>query len=234
LGVKFVPAGSDKVLFSVWDVRVKDYAVYVKETGWPWPKPDYTQTDNDPVVMVNWNDAHAFCDWLTKKERAEGRLAPNQMYRLPTDAEWSKAAGLENERPGTPRDKDGKIKGVYSWGTQWPPPKGAGNYAGEEVKVRDPSWGGITGYNDGYMETSPVGSFAANRYGLYDMGGNVWQWCEDKYPMPEYPTPEFRVVRGASWSDDNPDSLILSFRGVGPPDYINDDYGFRCVLVVSP
>jgi formylglycine-generating enzyme required for sulfatase activity len=237
--MKFVPAGTDQVLFCVWDVRVKDYAVFVEansayDAGTDWKNPGWTQTPECPVVNVSWNDAHVFCDWLTKKERAEGKLGPNQSYRLPTDAEWSKAVGLGDEGSGAPQDKDGKIKGAYPWGPQWPPPSGAGNYCGEEIKGKYPDWSNIAGYNDGYAETSPVGSFAANSYGLYDMGGNVWQWCEDKYLTREYPTQEFHVLRGASWGDDNPDSLLSSFRGIGPPDDRNEDYGFRCVVVASP
>jgi formylglycine-generating enzyme required for sulfatase activity len=234
LGMKFVPAGTPGVLFSVWDVRVKDYAAFVKDSGQDWPKPGFTQTDNDPAVEVSWLDAHAFCDWLTKKEQTAGLLAPNQKYRLPTDAEWSKAVGLENEGPDTPKDKDGKIEGVYPWGNQWPPPKGAGNYCGEEVNPKHPDWSNLAGYNDGYTETSPVGSFAANAYGLYDMGGDVWQWCEDKFPVQEYPALEFRVLRGASWHDDNPHAMLSSYRAINTSDNRNDDDGFRCVLVVAP
>jgi formylglycine-generating enzyme required for sulfatase activity len=217
LGVKFVPAGTDGVLFSVWDVRVKDYAVFVKEIGHDWPKADFTQTENDPAVMVSWDDAHAFCDWLTKKEQAEGRLASNQKYRLPTDAEWSKAVGLKESSGGTPVDKDGKITGVYPWGTQWPPPRGAGNY-NESLT------------HDGYANASPVGSFAANSYGLYDMGGNVVQWCEDKYDNEH----DYRVLRGASWGLVDPAWLLSSCRFYLVPGDRDDYHGFRVVVVVSP
>ena len=57
------------------------------------------------------------------------------LYRLPTDAEWSIAVGLDHETGDTPKDKNEKIKGVYPWGTQWPPPQGAGNYSGEESMI---------------------------------------------------------------------------------------------------
>jgi formylglycine-generating enzyme required for sulfatase activity len=217
LGVKFVPAGTDGVLFSVWDVRVQDYQTFVTATGHDWSKPSFSQTDNDPAVNVSWDDAYAFCDWLTKKEQAEGSLASNQKYRLPTDAEWSKAVGLNESADGTPARKSMKITGVYPWGTQWPPPSGAGNYP-------------ETLTHDGYANTSPVGSFTANSYGLYDMGGNVWQWCEDKYNNEH----DWRVLRGASWFVGGPQRLLSSCRnGVGPGDRF-DDGGFRVVVVVSP
>jgi formylglycine-generating enzyme required for sulfatase activity len=225
--VKFVPAGTDGVLFSVWDVRVKDYRAFVEETGGHWHyNSDDSPTDNDPAVAVSWDDAHSFCDWLTKKEQAEGKLGPNQSYRLPTDAEWSKAVGLGDEGTGTPEDKNGKISGVYPWGTQWPPPSGAGNYDGEDFAPGI----GIKGYRDGYENTSPVGSFNANKYGLYDMGGNVLQWCEDKYNNES----DLRVLRGSSFISFVPDSLLSSFRDALRPTVQASAYGFRVVVVVSP
>lgn len=217
LGMKFVPAGTNGVLFSIWDVRVKDYAAFVKETGRDWPQPSFTQTENDPAVDVSWDDAKAFCDWLTKKEQAEGKLAPTKCYRLPTDTEWSKAVGLDESAGGMPKDKDAKIKAVYPWGTQWPPPKGSGNYA-------EP----LT--HDGYANTSPVGSFDANKYGLYDMGGNVWQWCGDKYDDEH----DDRVLRGASWGSAATFLLISSCRRHVSPVGRGDSGGFRVVVAASP
>ncbi|MCE0499001.1 MAG: SUMF1/EgtB/PvdO family nonheme iron enzyme [Methylacidiphilales bacterium] len=217
LGVSFVPAGTDGVLFSIWDVRVKDYAVFVKETGQAWPKTDFTQTDNDPAIDVSWDDANAFCAWLTKKEQAEGKLASNQEYRLPTDAEWSKAVGLNEVSGGTPEQESGKVQGVYPWGTEWPPPKGAGNYS-ESLT------------HDGYSYTSPVGSFAANPYGLYDMGGNVWQWCEDAYDN----LPGYRVLRGAAWDMAAFERLLSSYRSNCDQGNRRGDNGFRLVMATSP
>ena len=217
LGMKFVPAPGTNVHFSIWDTRVKDYAVFAAATnyaaGSEWKNPGFAQTDNDPVVNVSWDDAKVFCTWLTAKERAEGKITASQEYRLPTDREWSVAVGLPPESGKTPQEKDAKVKAVYPWGTQWPPPPGAGNY--------DRSLG-----VDSYEKTSPVGSFAANRFGLYDMGGNVWQWCEDEYDGVGTP----RVVRGGSWVSGNPVLLLSASRRDVDPDIRSSVNGFRCVL----
>ncbi len=254
LGVKFVPAGTDGVLFSVWDVRVKDFKAFVDATGYDatkgmssldtdgwkargdtWKSPGFAQTDDDPVVGMNYYDAKAFCAWLTKKEQAEGKLAANQLYRLPYDAEWSKAVGL-NESEGSPKSKAWSSGTDYPWGKGWPPPKGAGNYAGSEAN--DAKWFSkyptIKGYDDGYPRTSPVGSFPPNAYGLYDMGGNVWQWCDDNYDDVGRFYHECMVQRGCSWGNYNFDYLPLRNRNYILPGSRASRFGFRVVVVVSP
>ena len=102
-------------------------------------------------------------------------LSTGKSYGLTpiSDAEWSIAVGLEDERDGTPKEKDMQIKGVYPWGTQWPPPSGAGNYGDLTCQQKYPGMPNIEGYVDGYAETAPVGSFKPNRYDLHDLGGNV-------------------------------------------------------------
>jgi formylglycine-generating enzyme required for sulfatase activity len=167
-----------------------------------------------PVVNVSWEDANAFCAWLTKKELAEGKIKAGQKYRLPTDAEWSVAVGLGRETGSTPEAKNGGFRDVYPWGKEWPPPKGAGNYGGS-LNV------------DNYEYTSPAGSFAANKLGLHDMGGNVWEWCEDWYRSGN----SYRVLRGASWNYYYPVDLLSSFRLNFTPDGRYYSIGFRCVLV---
>jgi formylglycine-generating enzyme required for sulfatase activity len=216
----FVPAPATRVLFGAWDVRVQDYRAYAaanRKVNLDWQKPGFIQAETCPVVRVSWNDAENFCAWLTEKERREGFIKASQSYRLPTDAEWSAAVGLNEPAGGTPREKDGQIKGVYPWGTSWPPPRDCGNY-GEGLKV------------DKYPRTSPVGSFPPNSDGLYDMGGNVWQWCEDWYDLSQ----QARVLRGASWQDNSPDRPLSSYRHSTAPGTRDNHCGFRCVLAVEP
>jgi hypothetical protein len=216
LGMEFVPVKEAGVLFGIWDVRVKDYRAHAsakRGVDRSWENPGYVHGDAHPVVKVNWNEAKAFCAWLTEKERREGLIGGNQTYRLPRDWEWSVAAGLNESHEGTPREKDEKTPCVYPWGTAWPPPGGAGNYD-SSLNV------------DNHTNMSPVGSFKANRFGLYDMGGNVWQWCEDEYA----PGSGGRVLRGASWNDGGSRNLLSSFRDYSAPVNRRDDLGFRCVL----
>jgi dienelactone hydrolase len=223
LGMKFVSVAGTEVSFSVWDTRVQDYRAYAAANDGvdneSWKKPGFAQEDTHPVVNVSWYDAKAFCAWLSRKE--------GKTYRLPTDAEWSMAVGLEDEPGGTPREKSGQIKGVYPWGTDWPPPRGAGNYADAACQKKRWIQTTIAGYEDGYAETSPVGSFDPNQYGLYDMGGNVWQWCEDFYDGSS----GARVLRGASWTCHSPDALWSANRGSNMSASWRNDSGFRCVVV---
>jgi formylglycine-generating enzyme required for sulfatase activity len=197
---------------------VQDYAAFVKETQRDWPEVDFAQGPTHPAVNVSWEDAHAFCAWLTFREFGTSKVGAPVRYRLPIDYEWSCAVGLGRleKVAGTPAAKSGKVKDVYPWGTQWPPPKGAGNYL--------PSVG-----VDNFEKTSPVGSFAANAYGLYDMGGNVWQWCEDRWKKDD-----FRALRGGSWFNFDAPSLLSSARiNRDKTERYDETCGFRCVLVVE-
>jgi len=213
LGMPFVPIPRYDTRFCIWPVRVQDYEAYCMASGAQFPPCDFPQDSYHPIVNVSWDDAIEFSVWLTGKERAEGKIAKNAVYRLPTDLEWSAAVGLPHEPEATPAERSEKVPG-YPWGLRWPPPKGSGNYD-QSLEV------------DSFEHTSPVGSFPANAFGLYDMGGNVWEWCMDWYN----PSQEYRVVRGASWSNFNPELLLSSARDNHTPDLRNLSDGFRCVLV---
>jgi formylglycine-generating enzyme required for sulfatase activity len=128
---------------------------WVQDPKITWRSPDFDQTDDHPVVTVSWNDASAFCDWLSQKE--------GQKYRLPTEAEWEYAC-----RAGT--------RTRYYSGDDPESLVAMGNVADATAKATFPDWPTIGGH-DGYVYTAPVGQFRPNDFGLYDMHGNVWEWC---------------------------------------------------------
>jgi formylglycine-generating enzyme required for sulfatase activity len=207
--MRFVSLTGTKVLFSVWDTRVQDYQAFTIATFRHWQKPDFGQGSTHPAVNVSWYDAKAFCAWLTEKEQEEGRIGAGQKYRLPTNEEWSCAADLKPSGEGQPIESED----IYPWGIQWPPPKHAGNYHQNL-------------YVDDYQFTSPVGSFAANKFGLYDMGGNVWQWCEDNSDDAKVD----RAQRGAAWADYDSKILLIVKCPRNSPNTRNPVIGFRVVL----
>jgi formylglycine-generating enzyme required for sulfatase activity len=163
----------------------------------------------------------AFCKWLTEKEHDENLIEERQAYRLPTDLEWSMAVGLVNESGATPEIRDGKIKNEFPWGKQWPPPNGAGNYLTAPGRRRG--------------ATMPVGSFKPNSIGLFDLGGNVWEWCLDTYKGGSSATSrDWGVLRGGSWATSNRLELQSSYRNVVDRSDRDVIYGFRCVLATQP
>ena len=192
-----------------------------------WDRPGFAQTDDHPVTCVNWEEAAAFCRWLSNRETGV-------TYRLPTDAEWSAAVGTTK----------------YPWGDDFPAPAGAGNYFGEEMDKSLPGSGWPSAFaadhDDGAQRTAPVGSYKPNRYGVLDLGGNVWEWCADWYKddMNETDVVEaikksgfddgggqkYRVLRGGSWfygaEMDHRASARYYVIPVGRYGY----YGFRCVV----
>lgn len=234
LGMKFVPVpitggptNGQRVLFSIWETRVQDYEVFVTETKRTWSKPNVAQDAENPAVMMNWADAKAFCAWLTARDRKEGRLKNEEEYRLPSDHEWSCAVGIGAKENASlpPKDKSSKLPDVYPWGSGYPPPAGAGNYHGEETE----GLGGfpvLTGYRDEYVAMSPVGRFTANEFGLFDLGGSVWEFCDDLF-SPSQPE---RVMRGATFNNRSSRDLNSSFRIEMPLADTGSDKGFRVVL----
>ena len=160
---------------------------------------------NHPVVLVRYEDAVAYCEWLTKTlERA---------VRLPTEAEWEKAArgGVEGTR--------------FPWGDDIRPVHA--NY------LADPSTKRQRG-------TRPPGTYAPNAYGLCDVIGNVWEWVADVYAADYYgqgeasdprgpSTGSLRIVRGGSWVTDDAAMMRSSYRHKVPPDTYAYSIGFRIV-----
>jgi serine/threonine protein kinase len=245
LDMRFVPMGD--IYVSVWQTRRRDFETFVETTGYDavggmssvitqngfklnamsWKSPGFEQAPDHPVVGVSWEDANQFCAWLTRKERSEGTLATFQSYRLPTDREWSQAVGLEYEQGNTARDRSGKIKAVYPWGRTFPPPNDKANYAGSESRVDAPeSWSVIPGFRDAFPRTAPVSAFPANGRGLGSMGGNVWEWCMDKFEN----TLNWRTLRGGSWATSRAEEMLSSYRRGYGPLFRCDDIGFRCVI----
>jgi eukaryotic-like serine/threonine-protein kinase len=219
LGMKFVPLGDIQI--SVWETRVQDYEAFCRATGRHYEPADFHQTATDPAIKVSWFDAMAFCKWLTEKEHDENLIENRQAYRLPTDLEWSMAVGLINESGATPEIRDGKIKNEFPWGKQWPPPNGAANYSA------------ATGRRHG--ATMPVGSFKPNSLGLYDLGGNVWEWCLDTYKGgTSGSSRDWGVLRGGSWATSNRLEMQSSYRNVIDRNDRDVIYGFRCVLATQP
>ncbi len=197
------------------EVTVAQYRRFCTETGREMPDPPkWGWEDDHPIVNVTWDDAKAYSDWAG--------------VSLPTEAQWEKAA----------RGTDGR---EYVWGDKWPPPPGVGNFADETTKRANPSFSIISGYDDGYAVTSPVGSFpaGASPYGCLDMAGNVWEWCSDWYDSDYYAkapnrNPEnrqasrCRVLRVGSWYDGSSTFLRAAFRLCTPPGDRGVLIGFRC------
>ncbi|MCI0694486.1 formylglycine-generating enzyme family protein [candidate division KSB1 bacterium] len=150
--------------------------------GVSWKKPGFPQTDKHPVTCVTWLDATAFCEWLSQELK--------QKIRLPTEAEWEYAA----------RSRGEKI--LFCWGNTFDGRKL--NFADKNTNYKR----SLDDFDDGFPRTAPVGSFPPNALGLYDMAGNVYEWCQDwygEYSAAEQTNPigpplgNFHIVRGGAW-----------------------------------
>jgi formylglycine-generating enzyme required for sulfatase activity len=176
--------------------------------NWPEPGTDYGVDLSRPVEQVSWEDAALYCAALTEQERTAGRIPSDMAYRLPTEAEWEYAS-----RAGTTTrfwygdDPDYSLLAYHAW------------------------------YLDNSdQRTHPVGQKTPNPWGLFDIYGNVWQWCQDWYGTypggtvtdPQGPTTgTLHVLRGGSWAS-GPEWCRSANRDTprGRP----SDFGFRVVL----
>jgi formylglycine-generating enzyme required for sulfatase activity len=192
-----------------------------------WEKHGFTQSEDHPVVCVSWEEARAMAVWLSKVEKG-------LTYNLATDADWSAAVGSDS----------------YPWGNAWPPPEGAGNYFGKEGPQNLLGSGGKNENDNGAGKIARVASYNENRFGFFDLGGNVWEWCADVYKasMNEAEALEalpvlkneqhldgvpFRVVRGGSWLSYDEFGLYSSSRNPARPSERNVCFGFRLVVAVG-
>ncbi len=202
-------------------VTVAQFRKYDEANGrqydWEQYRPAWGWHDDHPMVAVNWEEASGYARW--------GGGA------LPTEAQWERAArgGLEGikERKSWFTVLAG-VEGLqYPWGEEWD-----GEQCASSVRPSK-----LTG-------SMPAGSFPANAFGLYDMVGNVWEWCADWYDVAYYKTESAhnhnptgpssgtsRVLRGGSWSSNKPTYLRCAYRDYLYPDYRVNFIGFRCCSV---
>ena len=198
-----------------------DKNTWEKNKDYNWKNPGYTQADSHPVVCVSWNDAKKFCSWLSKRS--------GRRMGLPSEAQWEYAC-----RAGS--------KGLYFFGDDEEEMAEYGNIADGTAKEKFSNWTKAIQAKDGYVFTSPVGKYKANKYGLYDMHGNAWQWCEDYYgkygDVPDKKDPaqtvkqsdDRRVLRGGSWNF-LPAYCRSACRSFNAPDSRSLNFGFRVVVL---
>ena len=216
----------------VYEVTVAEFGRFVAETGYSaasscwsdessssWRNPGFGQSGGHPVVCVSWSDAKNYAEWLRSKT--------GEVYRLASESEWEYAA-----RTGTT--------------TPWPWGLGEADQC-RHANGRDASTQGLSGgagCNDGHSWTAPVGSYAANAWGLHDMLGNALEWTEDCYNGSYAGAPSDgsvwedgdctkRVLRGGSWSF-GPSDLRAAFRARSATGYRLYIVGFRVARTLAP
>ncbi len=193
--------------------------------------------DDQPAVNITWEQAARYCNWLSGMEKLPPAYAEQggtllssspltSGYRLPSEAEWEYCARFTPDR--------GAVR-VYPWGDAFPPSSKTVNIA--DVSARSFLPGFFDNYEDGYPVSAPPGSFAAGALGIFDLAGNVAEWCHDYYsiysyaPGQRYQDPagaaagKHHLVRGSSWKHASISALRSAFR-----DYSSDkrsDVGFR-------
>lgn len=192
-------------------------AGWTERDGLSWRAPGFPQNDNHPVTCVNWHDAHAFIAWLNRKT--------GETFRLPSEAEWEYAARAGSET-------------VYYMGDQVAALCTTANAADKRALEHYPGFA-VNDCDDGYVRTSPVATFAANPWGLYDIYGNTWEWVEDCWNSSYASAPadgsaflegdcSRRGFRGGGYGD-IPYFLRSTLRNRGDAIHRKDDIGFRLV-----
>lgn len=211
LGAYTISIGSDGQESGQWTIG----------QGLSWRTPGWSFSEAHPVVHVSWADAVAFVQWLRDKT--------GRPFRLPTEAEWEYAAG-------------GPAHTVYAWGNQAPVTGREANIADLRFASAYPLWKYpvLRSIDDGFVHTAPVGAFEANGFGLFDMTGNVWEWCVDRYAAEAYVSgPDVdpqgpsdgteRVHRGGGFDWELP-YLRVAKRRRGAEDMTAANIGFRLAL----
>ncbi len=181
----------------VWERRNKDWN-QIQKKGINWKNPGFKQNGDHPVTCISFTDAKEFIKWLNHKEK--------KIYRLPKEAEWEYSC-----RAGTP----------FPFCFGYTLLKDMANFGPRE------SFENLDDKNEMYKErTTPIKQFKANEWGLYDMHGNVWEWCEDAGKRQQY-----RIIRGGSWLFD--DKVCRSAnRDEQDEDSGNFNIGFRLVMEI--
>jgi hypothetical protein len=196
--------------------------------------------DNVPVVGVPWDRITAedaerasgttFCGWLTQFERQSGVIGSQSFYRLPTDHEWSCAVGLgeaeSSMRLELPSAKSGGFSDQFPWGTS--PIPISGNYADSSAQAHGFADPVFSSYDDKFPALAPVKSFAPNGAGIYDLGGNVWEWTSSHLATA---VGSDWVVRGGSWRSGTVPEGLSSARTT-PVSLNRGDVGFRLILEI--
>jgi len=195
---------------SATEITNAQYGRFLKATGYQAPlywEDKNLNGPNQPVVGVTWHDAVAFCGWLTK--------VTGVSHSLPTEAQWEAAA------------RGGLVGQPYPWGAE---ASGAGGVFRANLRNDRTA-------KDGFLLSAPVGSFPPNGFGLYDMAGNVSEWCQDRYvPLrtggPFQPG-VLRLLKGGSFLS-SPRDLRVAARQSAPPLYADGYIGFRVVRLPLP
>jgi len=203
-------------------------AVWIKRPGTQWRKPGFAGPfelrDDHPVVHVSHNDARLFCRWVG----AEVKDVLLESFDLPTEAQWEWAC---RAGAGT----------RFTWGDADDATGKLINVGDRSLKRVHPDWPRmIMDMDDGHAFCAPVGSYAANAFGLHDMLGNVWEFCSTRSgPYPKDPTTDPGdldpkrgfAVRGGGWSNTAADARC-AVRNSDPPDFCHSNLGFRVMAVI--